>query len=386
MKQRATFRHLFKPFSRDERGAVAITLTLYLPFLVGLSTLAVDMSYVLYSRNMLQVTAEAAALAGSSALPNRVDVVDRAVSYAEKNMPKARYKGNPVLKNQDVVLLFWDTKTCNNISCARPADPGGVCQSSSGTTVQCNAVQVTTRLPLDLLFAQMVLDSRIFNVSATAVAVGVPGSQDKWNVAIVQDVSRSFREEIGDAKKADIALLDCIKQDAQAGSKMGITVFAEKVKTVQSITGVETDYQTIKNKINSLDVCGNTMPECGATDVSSGMYSAVDQLCPVKNGKPTCTSNGISGARQAMILVTDGQPNLCKGSNCNPKTESEKAANKAADNGIDVYTIYFGNRDSDADWLAKLVRGKGQAFKTPKASDLADLMVQICRNSVRLVW
>ena len=74
---------------RDEHGAILIITTIYLPVIIGFFTLAVDMSYVLRTRNMLQLAAESAALAASSQLPDPTNSVSLAQTYATKNMPAA---------------------------------------------------------------------------------------------------------------------------------------------------------------------------------------------------------------------------------------------------------------------------------------------------------
>jgi len=100
---------------RDERGVVAIMLTVYLPVMAGLFSLAVDMSYVLQTRNLLQVTAESAALAAASSLtavtanhscssdPNSVCSI--AQQYAAYNMPAAQY-GN-ILPQANILVGNW---------------------------------------------------------------------------------------------------------------------------------------------------------------------------------------------------------------------------------------------------------------------------------------
>src|ERR1700690_537271 len=112
LKQYLGRRLALKHLSRDERGVVAIMLTVYLPVIVGLFSLAVDMSYVLQTRDMLQVTAESAALAAASS-PTAVfnnnscssdpnSVCSIAEQYAAYNMPTAQY-GN-VLPQANILV------------------------------------------------------------------------------------------------------------------------------------------------------------------------------------------------------------------------------------------------------------------------------------------
>src|SRR5215813_13996925 len=55
---------------RDQRGAILVITTAYLPVIVGFFSLAVDMAYVYKTRTTLQITADAAALAAVSYLPD----------------------------------------------------------------------------------------------------------------------------------------------------------------------------------------------------------------------------------------------------------------------------------------------------------------------------
>jgi Flp pilus assembly protein TadG len=388
-----------KRFLRDERGAVAIILTIYLPFLVGILTLAVDMSYVLWSRNMLQVTAESSALAAAWQLQqtgDKTSTILMAKQYAEKNMPAARY--GATVKDADVVLRYWPAN-CGNISCSTIANSAGSCGAN-----QCNAVEVTTKLAqsnnnaLNLVFAQVV-GFPTFNVTATAVAKTVPGSgsQNKWFATIVEDISSSFSQQLTNARAADQALLDCIYTNATAGgSKLGIALFTGVSPSTLYQSQITVDgtgnYDTLKNKISNIKQCGSSgMPPCSGSNVSAGMKSAIDSMCPQASTCPLPTS---AGAGQALVIVTDGIPNCSSAiPNCSNSTLLNNAvaqANRAESEGIDVYTIYYGNSDSDANWLAGLVRGKGKAFKTPTATELKDKMKQVCESGLdlrqRLVW
>jgi hypothetical protein len=96
-----------------------------------------------------------------------------------------------------------------------------------------------------------------------------------------------------------------------------------------------------------------------------------------------------------MVIITDGIPNCSGQKGCTDsglQTQAENLAITAGQKGLDIYTIYYGTNNSDFTWLKKLVTlnqqngGNGQAFNAPKASDLANLMQQVCMNSHRLVW
>jgi Flp pilus assembly protein TadG len=382
MDQMLRMKNLFRRFSFDNRGVIAVYITLCLPVLIGFAMLAVQGSYSIEQRNLLQVTADSAALAATAELPNSSQAITTAQQYAAMNMPAASY-GN-VLASKDVILGQWQQGCAGNQSCfVSGAQPY-------------NAVKVTTRRAaangnqLPLFFAP---GETGFDISATAIATfgAGSGSQPTWNAIIVEDISMSFANQLTNARAADQALLDCMHQNAATASKLGIALFTgvSPSPPYQSQIPVSdsNNYNTLKNKITSIMECGSSgMPQCSGSNVSSGMSSAINQFCP----SHPCPSAGPSGSRQALVVVTDGIPDCGNTRGCSDKglqTDAVNAANTAATDNMDVYTIYYGTSSSDAAWLATLVRGNGIALTTPTASQLPTLMQQVCSQMFhRLVW
>jgi Flp pilus assembly protein TadG len=385
MKQTRQHNSAFKKLLRDERGIIAVYLTVCLPVFVGFAALAVQGSYAIWQRNLLQVTAETAALAATAQLPDPNLPVTVALQYAAKNMPTASY--GSVLASADVVVGKW-TQGCS---------AGGQACFAAGS-LPYNAVKVTTRRAvangnqLDLFFAPGLTS---FDISASAIATFGLGagsaSQATWNAIIVEDISMSFSAQLAHARAADQALLDCMHANAAAGSKLGITLFtgvspSPPYQATIPVTDT-TDYTTLKNKISGINQCSSSgMPVCSGSNTAGGMNSAVTQFCPTK----PCASAGPTGSREAVVVVTDGIPNCGSTPSCSDATllsNAVTAANTAAADGIDVYTIYYGTSSSDATWLASLVRGNGIAMTTPDPAQLSTLMQQVCAQMPhRLVW
>ena len=85
---------------RDTGGVAAIVMAIFLPVLVGIAALTIDMSYAYWTRTQLQHAASAAALAGAGTLvdkgpaddiPDTDTYRDSAVEYAYKNMAESRF-------------------------------------------------------------------------------------------------------------------------------------------------------------------------------------------------------------------------------------------------------------------------------------------------------
>src|SRR3546814_1926482 len=97
---------------RDRSGAFAPISALVLTVIIGFGALTIDMGYNYVMRNRLQVTADAAALAGASQLeflPDQSTIVPEARNYADRNMSIAAY--GEVLAAQDVVVGNWEPDT-----------------------------------------------------------------------------------------------------------------------------------------------------------------------------------------------------------------------------------------------------------------------------------
>lgn len=100
-----TARALSPGFLRDERGGVLPMVALSLIVLLGFAALAIDLGQQYALSAQLETTADAAALAAASRLPNQAKAVKAAAEYAELNMPEKRH--GIVLNEDDIVFGTW---------------------------------------------------------------------------------------------------------------------------------------------------------------------------------------------------------------------------------------------------------------------------------------
>ena len=345
------------------------------------------MSYAYATRNKLQVTAEAAALAGAPELPDQTEVIAKALEYVEENMPAANH--GTVLDSSDVVMGNWDPAT-------ETWTPG---------MTPFNAVQVTTRRSTENqnrleLFLAPVLGLGFLDMETSAVAYAK--NPTAWDVALVQDVTASFTEEIGDARDADQAMLDCVSNHF-VDAKMGLTAFTgtSHILTPMLPVGLPANfanYVALSDAIDNLNSCSGApsnppMPPCTGTHVGIGIERAIEQL------DSSIPAPGIIG--QAIVIVGDGEPNatqngafyqesayygLC-GGNCS-NAELSAMANAAADDaeakGYDVYVVFYNesNSSSAEEFFEGLVRGNGKFRSTPESDELEEKKFDLC-NSFR---
>lgn len=141
---------------RGIRGSVLILVVLMMTMLLGFVGLAVDFGNLTVVRSQLQMTADAAALAGVNILSTSSGlVVSTAQQYANLNHPD----NGTVLRSADVLTGVWDST--NNTFTATSSSP--------------NAVRVTVRRtqangnPVELYFLK-VLGFSTADLTATATA------------------------------------------------------------------------------------------------------------------------------------------------------------------------------------------------------------------------
>jgi len=148
------------------RGITIVFIVVVLVGLIALAALAVDIGYVYAVKGQLQATADAAALAGASALPIDADTVRwRAIDFNAKNPVTGGVQA--MLQEADVELGLWD------------ANSRVFTKLAEGTAEAPEAVRVTPRLAeeygnnLTLFFARA-LGFQTLNAKTSATAVYAP--------------------------------------------------------------------------------------------------------------------------------------------------------------------------------------------------------------------
>ncbi len=124
--------NILRTFAYDTRGSLAPISAVGLIVIFAAGALGVDYVRATALQRSLSMTADAAALAAASALPNADAARSIALEYAEKNMPSSKY-GN-VLTAADIEIGSWDSDT-------RTFTPAGDQERVFDGT----AVRVTTR-------------------------------------------------------------------------------------------------------------------------------------------------------------------------------------------------------------------------------------------------
>lgn len=174
-------RHHADRFLPAEKGAVAITVALMAPVLIGMAALAVDVAYYRSVHGQLQMAADAAALAAVQSLDSESSAISAATEFAGRNVP-ANY--GVVTTPENVELGTYDADT-------RMFTP------SDGIWIDINAVRVTAeRSPANGNELKRFL-GRILGDGAVSARASAVAARHAW-LQYEPPVSVSLANEAGD--------------------------------------------------------------------------------------------------------------------------------------------------------------------------------------------
>jgi hypothetical protein len=187
-------------------------------------------------------------------------------------------------------------------------------------------------------------------------------------------MSDSFSSELSNQRAADLAILNCLKNQTGTTSEFGITLANGHSTAYQALAIASTKYSTLSSKISSLSSssCGSN---CGTgSNIASGMYSAIQQY----------SGSGFANTKKNIVIITDGVPNTDNTVDANLLTMAKNQAAVAAAAGISISTIYYSGDTDPSDQasyaasLATLVTGTGVAMVAPSAAQITSNIGGFC--------
>jgi len=164
------------------RGMSIVYLSVMIVVLIGLGGLAVNSIQLRMTKTEMQVSADAAALYGASGIRN-IGVGGITAAFAQarasflENFPTSIPAANrPVLLDRDIELGTWNTTTRTFTTTSNPAVATALRVTVRRTSATGNPVK------LMLPFLDSVSPTHFGNVTATAIALLIPGQEKLINV------------------------------------------------------------------------------------------------------------------------------------------------------------------------------------------------------------
>lgn len=353
----------------DERGAILPLAAFMIILIFAVVALAVDITLKANDRQFLWNTTDAAALAGSSQLPDALAARDLAMQFALDNDPSlagdiditfrcfvADSDGDGQPDAADVPLVCDPTTSlgpgsvsappfvCADFSCASPCDP------DVGDT--CNTLVVETEKTTDFKFAPIIGidegDSRVISAACRGSCGGAVSGPVDLVLTIDRTTSMSSTDVIN-AKRASLAVLDFFNP-ALHWVSLGALGPVDPSDRCDGITGGSL-WEVTTNL--SSDYKNNPIPvifdgETFNLDPTSDLVAKIiclEQQTGTNLGDPVATAvarlqaSGRPGVKQGIILLSDGaatQPGT------NPCQYAVDQANAAKAAGVELFTIGLG--------------------------------------------
>jgi Flp pilus assembly protein TadG len=329
-------------------------MVLMMVVLLGFAALVVDVGYAYYAHRSLQSSADAAALAGSQALPDAAAAAAVARQYSSS-------AGNKNSKsNINNVTTTVTTKCVVSL--------GGCVPGTSS-----NAVVVLEMAPTKTFFAGL-LGIPAFTIKAKATAAMRGGTPKPAHVMIVLDRTGSM----GSACTIGGTKLDCAKGGLNAFlgamdpayDQVGLVAFAPHngglCNTPKTTNGAPSDYDAYPN--NYLFVPLSTNYKTSATSPLVASSPLVSTINCIKAGGTTVFAAAIDKARTTLaashdpeaqdviIFMTDGEANygacatpnasgVCSNNTSTYRTkpcgQAVASARAASDTGVWVFGIAY---------------------------------------------
>ncbi len=175
---------------RSMRGQTGVVIAFGMSTMILLGGISVEVGHIYYAYNLLVASTNAAALAGANAMP---DVTEAETYVTKYSVETGELNATNFLTNGSVSQNYYCSSTVGsslNVGCQTPPSGEGSC--TTGST--CNALAVTQTAKVPLWFGGLI-GMHTMNLSATATAAMRGGTNQPWNIAIIEDTTRSMEDE-----------------------------------------------------------------------------------------------------------------------------------------------------------------------------------------------
>ncbi len=266
----------------NKRGTIAVLFALMMTTIIMVITgFGIDMGRVVMAKTQLQNAADAAALAGASALPNRSTALNLATGICAQHTVSGKAVN---LAPENTIFGKWDDSTNTFFPRVTPS----------------NAIQVTliraqaSENPLQSILPNL-YRRQTSEITATAIAVAGQQAQP-IDFTLVLDRSGSMREEGGSklqgVKNGANKFIDLLIKQSLPDNQGGVVWYNNDAYLASKLTDVLKQLQTVIDSVTAT----------GWTSISEGLYLAINELVSPRANPQN---------KKVIVLLTDGRANTC---------------------------------------------------------------------------
>lgn len=342
----------FRKRLSGQRGQTLAFVALLLVVLLGFAALAIDIGLLMVGKARLQVALDAACLAAAQDLPNT----------GTADLTFNQY----IADNFEVSALFPAPQVQHSYSIS----PGGVAL---------NTVTAQGTVVAPLHFAR-VLGMGTATIGARAAAMNMDP-----DLMLVIDRSGSMCDDYPGQGSGATCPLGYLWQP-MTNVKNAAKAFVDRLSSETMMGIVSYNHNaTLDVHLSYIGTQADAV-KAGIDAIRPGGYTAIDAALNSANGE--LMSSGRPNPK-VIVLITDGKPNYCSGvyvGYTQGGVCARAAAQSAANNGIIIITIAFGQR-ADQGLMAQIASiGNGAYYYAPDAAALEQAFQTIAETEfVRLV-
>ena len=339
----------------QEKGAIGIFMILTVVTTLGLAALVVDVGVILMGRARLKTGLDAACLAASQEMPDTAAATDRFNEYIALNLP-----ANSVFSVPETTITF-PGELNNSVQASGTLNANLSFMKVLGTSIgTVGGTSEAQNAAPDLIL----VTDRSGSMCEDSHGPGYPGSGYPTWQGYCPDAPTW--EPLQSVEDAAISFTNNITPQAL----LGLVSYSTNPALDVPLTG---DVTAVQSALNAL-------APGGYTGIGDSIYEAADELL----------TNGRQSAPKVMVLLTDGRANTVNGaqfwSSPWPADYTRDAAQYAAQNGIIIFTIAFGDQ-ADQDLMADVADiTDGKFYYAPTSADLQPIFDDIAEQDyIRLV-
>lgn len=354
-------------FSRSARtGGSIVVLVLLLPFVFAIVAYCINVSYMELVRAELQIATDLAVRASGRTLAVTGDQ-DRARDAAQLLLGANLVAGESL--QTDKIEFGYSTRhsELERYEYTAGGSPNAVYLHTDSAVAAIKPIFPTFGIPVEIRPIKSAICTQLeLDIALVLDRSGSMAYADYESSGASMPASAPEGWSFGDEAPPDSRWIDLVDSISQFIDILRLTSHDERVSLVTYNSLATTDIK-LTNDYSSIATCLDEYTQRftgGATNVGGGILEGAKTLSDKSNARPWAT--------RVLIVLTDGKHNT--------GTDPIYAADSAANEKINVFSVTFSNEADTETMQAVATAGSGKHFHATNGNELAEAFEDIARS------